>query len=333
MTNPSDRALRDLGKVDVASLDQYTPGQQLMAASLPVVIASNQSAVPVSGTFWQATQPVSGTFWQATQPVSGTVTATQATATSLRVAGGDAAGTPTAGTVLAVQGIASGTALPVSGTFWQATQPVSGTVTAISGTAVNLKAEVVGTGTFAVQSAATLAAETTKVIGTVRALGNAGAIFDAATGAAVPANALFNGARAATANPTSATGGNMVGIMADKAGRLVTTIGHTRDLVGVQTTNITTTAETTIVTAGGAGVFNDISSLVITNRTATACFVTLKDDTAGTTRAIYDLAANGGLAIDFNPPMPQAVAAKPWTLTLSAGSITVDCNVVFVKNL
>lgn len=104
-----------------------------------------QGTVPVTGTFWQATQPVSGTFWQATQPVSGTVTVTdgagvlnvivdsgttavtQATATNLRIAGGDAAGAPTAGTVLAVQGIASGTAVPVSGTFWQATQPVSGT--------------------------------------------------------------------------------------------------------------------------------------------------------------------------------------------------------------
>ena len=59
-------------------------GQATMANSLGVVIASDQSAVPVSGTFWQATQPVSiatmpttpvtGTFWQATQPVSGTVT-------------------------------------------------------------------------------------------------------------------------------------------------------------------------------------------------------------------------------------------------------------------
>lgn len=51
-------------------------GQDTMADSLPVVIASDQTAVPVSGTvavtgtFWQATQPVSGTFWQATQPVS-----------------------------------------------------------------------------------------------------------------------------------------------------------------------------------------------------------------------------------------------------------------------
>lgn len=41
----------------------YTPknpnGQATMAASEPVVIASNQTAIPVSGTFYQATQPVS----------------------------------------------------------------------------------------------------------------------------------------------------------------------------------------------------------------------------------------------------------------------------------
>ena len=49
------------------------------AQTLRVVIATNQPAVPVSGTFWQATQPVSGTFWQAIQPVSGTVAVTQST--------------------------------------------------------------------------------------------------------------------------------------------------------------------------------------------------------------------------------------------------------------
>src|SRR5579884_2249669 len=36
-------------------------GSKTSANSLPVVIASDQGAVPVSGTFWQATQPVSGT--------------------------------------------------------------------------------------------------------------------------------------------------------------------------------------------------------------------------------------------------------------------------------
>jgi hypothetical protein len=46
--DPVDRPARDMGKIDIASLDQYTPGQQPMASSLPVVIANNQSAVPVS---------------------------------------------------------------------------------------------------------------------------------------------------------------------------------------------------------------------------------------------------------------------------------------------
>mgnify|MGYP001613326636 CR=1 FL=1 len=39
----------------------------------------------------------------------------QATAANLRIAGGDAAGSPAAGTVLAIQGIGSGTAVPISG--------------------------------------------------------------------------------------------------------------------------------------------------------------------------------------------------------------------------
>lgn len=38
-----------------------TLGQKTMANSTPVVLASDQSAIPVTGTFFQATQPVSGT--------------------------------------------------------------------------------------------------------------------------------------------------------------------------------------------------------------------------------------------------------------------------------
>jgi len=97
-TGAATSALQGTCNTSVASLDTKTPalGQAAMAASRPVVIASNQSAVPVSGTFWQATQPVSGTFWQATQPVSGTVAVSNFPASQA-----------------------------VTGTFWQATQPVS----------------------------------------------------------------------------------------------------------------------------------------------------------------------------------------------------------------
>lgn len=53
-----------------------TLGQKAMAASLAVVLASDQSALAVSGTFWQATQPVSGTVTSnvgtGTRPISAT---------------------------------------------------------------------------------------------------------------------------------------------------------------------------------------------------------------------------------------------------------------------
>ncbi len=158
-----------------------------------------------------------------------------------------------------------------------------------------------------------------------------------AAGSAVPANAEFGGARAAIANPTNATGGNLVGLMADKAGRLVVTAWNVRELIGVQQTAVAATAETTIVTAGGAGVFNDISQLIITTAGAAAQTITIKDSTAGTTRLILNypnaaLAPGSPLVVNFNPPLPQATANANWTATNSLAT-AVNFTVVFVKNL
>lgn len=140
-------------------------GQATMANSEPVVIASNQSAVPVSGTFWQATQPVSiasmpstpvtGTFWQTTQPVSLTSTTITGTVAITDNAGSITVDAPvgTPAFVRLSDGTSAISTLPVSlasvpshavtnagtfavqvtsapttavtGTFWQATQPVS----------------------------------------------------------------------------------------------------------------------------------------------------------------------------------------------------------------
>lgn len=93
-------------------------GQKTSANSLPVVVSSDQSAIPVSGTFYQATQPVSGTV---TANISGSISnttfiATQATGTNLHTvvdSGSVAAtqsGTWNVGTVTAVTGITN--ALP-----------------------------------------------------------------------------------------------------------------------------------------------------------------------------------------------------------------------------
>lgn len=245
-------------------------------------------------------QPVSGTVsvsnFPATQPVSGTVTVGNAS-------------------------------LAVTGTFFQATQPVSGSVT-VSGTVAfsNTTIAVTNAGTFAVQ--ATLAAETTKVIGTVRNLGNAGAIFDAATAASVPANAVYKGVRGTTAFPTAVTDGQMVGAMADKAGRQVVVPNAVRDLVGTQQLNSSSSSLVSFIAAGATGVFNDIITFVATNESSTATIVSLSD---GTLTYKFALAANGGIVINYNTPIPAASSATAWQV-LNSAAVAVDFHAVYAKN-
>jgi len=168
-------------------------------------------------------------------------------------------------------------------------------------------------------------------------VGNANAAVDGAIGSAPPANALQIAPKAATANPTNATAGNAVALMADKAGRLVVTEANVRENVAVQQTTVAATSETTFVTAGGAGVFNDLAKLIITTAGAAAATLTIKDATAGTTRMILDypnaaLAPGTPLVLDFVPPLPQAAAANNWTVTNSVATAT-HITAVFVKNL
>lgn len=138
-------------------------GQKLMSGSAPVVIASDQSAIPVTGTFFQAVQPVSqsgiwttGRTWsllnttdsvnvgnfpatqavtQSTSPwvMSGTVTsnigttnglALDSTLSALSAKFGSLGQKTMVGSAPVV--IASDqSAIPVTGTFFQAVQPVS----------------------------------------------------------------------------------------------------------------------------------------------------------------------------------------------------------------
>jgi hypothetical protein len=91
-----------------------TLGQAVMASSSPVVIASDQSAIAVSGTFWQATQPVSGPL---------TDTQLRASVVPVSLASVPSHAVTNAGT-FAVQ-VTSAPTTAVTGTFWQTTQPVS----------------------------------------------------------------------------------------------------------------------------------------------------------------------------------------------------------------
>lgn len=190
-------------------------------------------------------------------------------------------------------------------------QPVSGTVTANAGTNLN-------TSLLALESGGNLA----KIASAI-----------AATGAAVPADAVYAGLISTTAFPTAASAGNIVGAMGDKAGRAVVVLNAPRDLAGRQVTTISSSTSETTVVSSSSGNFIDITSLQITNASATIpVTVTLKDATSGTTAAIYDLAAGGGIVAQFPTPLKQSVVTNNWTATLSVATVTVDINIQYVLN-
>jgi hypothetical protein len=85
------------------------------------------------------------------------------------------------------------------------------------------------------------------------------------------------------------------------------------------------------IPAGAAGIFNDISSLVITNTAGIGTIVTLSDNGAGGNTHSYALAANGGISISFNPALPQGTMAAAWDV-LNSGAVTLKYEAVFVKN-
>lgn len=146
--------------------------------------------------------------------------------------------------------------------------------------------------------------------------------------------------RAATTNPTNATDGVEVPIQTDKAGRIVACENATREQCLSQTSTKTAdTTETTIVTAGATGVFNDLTGLIITCTGNTVIgTLTIRDATGGAAKTIVDFpptAANPlqPIVIDFTPPLTQAAAANNWTAQLSANAGTTHILAQFIKTL
>ena len=134
-------------------------------------------------------------------------------------------------------------------------------------------------------------------------------------------NPIKVGGKARNANPAAVANGDRVDAFFDLRGKQIIGLNAPRELVGNQVTTITSsTTETTIVTAGGSGVYRDLTSLTVTNKSATGTVCTLKDASAGTTRGIYYAAAGGGFSIPFSTPKAQSSANAAWTLT-SATSV------------
>jgi hypothetical protein len=107
------------------------------------------------------------------------------------------------------------------------------------------------------------------------------------------------------------------------------------ETIGQATTIASSSAATTVLTAGAAGIFLDIASLVITatgQATNVAFTATLSD---GTNSYVFDLNTGSTttftpappLVVNFDPPLKAASAATAWTIALSSAAVTVHITV------
>src|SRR5262245_44314890 len=117
--------------------------------------------------------------------------------------------------------------------------------------------------------------------------GGGGGAVTGGTAADAPLTAapVTGGGLGKTTNPTAVSDGDVVNALYDKLGKQIV-VSAIRELKGIQQTNTNNATELTIVTAGAAGVFNDLYGLIIANRSATGVYVTIRDATAGTTRMV-----------------------------------------------
>lgn len=162
---------------------------------------------------------------------------------------------------------------------------------------------------------------------------NATAAGDVAHDSVDSGNPVKIGGKALTANPTAVATGDRVQATFDTVGRIVPTNTHVRALVGHQTTTITSsTAETTFVSAI-ASTFCDLSTLSITNKSASSTVVTIRDATAGTTRMVHNIPAGGGMVLSFPTPIPQTTVNNNWTIQCTTSVDSLYVHAVYLKNV
>ena len=117
----------------------------------------------------------------------------------------------------------------------------------------------------------------------------------------------------------------------DKLGRQLVTSAPRGQRVKNAIT-LTTTTETTLLSAGGASIFNDITKLLIANTSGTDVRVDFRDATGGS--VIFSVFAPAGQTVGVSAgddPIPQTTANNNWTAQLSAAVTDVRIFVQAIK--
>lgn len=142
---------------------------------------------------------------------------------------------------------------------------------------------------------------------------------DVADDAADTGNPVKEGGVARTGLRTPVADGDRVDASYDKEGRKVTAPHGIRENEVRNEITLTNTTETEVLAAGGAGVFLDVTGILVSNTSNTTLRVLLRDVLSGTVVISPPAASGGGGSAPLMlVPLPQATANSQWTAELSA---------------
>jgi hypothetical protein len=283
-----------IGGSKAGNLTGLLIGSQTSANSLAVVIASDQGAIGVTGTFWQATQPVSlvsvpshavtnaGTF---------AVQATEADGANVTLgAKADAKSTATDTTAVSIMSVL---------------KQISASVQAPPSQAVT------NAGTFAVQAAG-----------------------DTANAASDAGNPVKIGGVGKTANPTAVTDGQRVNGLFDKLGKqiVVGAIRDLKGVQQTQISS--STAETTIVTQVASTFLDLYGlSIANTSATATKVTIKDSTSGTTRAVVQVPAGETRGFMLPVDSAIPQATVNTNWTATCGTSVAAIEITALYVKNI
>ena len=141
------------------------------------------------------------------------------------------------------------------------------------------------------------------------------------------------GFQARTTNPTAVANADRVNAMGDDVGRQVVVLNQVRDLHATgDITLTTTTAETTLI-AAAASTFHDLTNIIVSNISATAVYVDIRDTTGGAIRFTIAVPANDTVVHTFPVPLNQTTVNTNWTAQCSASITSLRVFAQAVKNV
>lgn len=102
----------------------------------------------------------------------------------------------------------------------------------------------------------------------------------------------------------------------------------------VATTVSGTGAVTILPASGNAAIYRDLAGITITTVNALAATLTLNDGVNNVMVIDYPnatLAPGAAFDLDFNPPLEQNTANKPWTITASVNNTNFHVNANYLE--